>query len=106
MDALLALEGGQSIGAERDGLAGAHGHASFVFALGANGEVAEVDVIGESGRGLDFAAHQQRVLVGHEQAAVEGDLRPAAGAEQGVVEGAAVLHGELGGGAAGELSVG
>ena len=50
-------------------------------------------MIGEAGHGLDFAAHQQRVLMRDEQAAVEGNLRPAARGEQGIVERAAVGQG-------------
>ena len=72
-----------------DGLAGTHGDAGFFGAGDAEGGVAEDDVIGEAGHGLHFAAQQQGVLLGDEQAAVEGNLGPAAGGEQGVVERAA-----------------
>ncbi len=77
---------GSAVFAQRDGLAGAHGDAGLLLAGDAEILVEEDDVIGEAGHGLDFAAHQQRVLLRDQQAAVEGNLRPAAGGEQGIVE--------------------
>ena len=96
MDAFFALEGGRALGAERDGLAGTHADAGFFQARDAALAVEEDDVIGVAGHGLHFAAHQQRVLVGDEETAVEGNLRPAAGAHERVVERAAVVEGERG----------
>ena len=55
--------------------------------------VEEDDMVGEAGHGLHLAAHQQRVLLRDQQAAVEGNFGPAAGGEQGVVERAAVGQG-------------
>ena len=97
VDAFFALEGGHAVGAERDGLAGAHGDAGFLLAGDAELVVEEDDVIGEAGHGLHFAAHQQRVLVRDEQTAVEGNLGPAARGQQRIVERAAGVDGEHGG---------
>jgi len=93
MSTFFALKDGQVIVAERDGLAGAHGDAGFLFAGDAELFVEEDDVIGEAGYGLDFAAHQQCILVRDQQAAIEGNLWPAAGGEQGIVERTAVCEG-------------
>ena len=94
VDALFALEGGRAVLALRDGLAGAHGDAGLLAAGDAELRVAEDDVIGEAGHGLHLAAHQQRVLLRDQQAAIEGNLRPAARGEQGIVEGAAIGDGQ------------
>ena len=57
--------------------------------------VAEDNVIGEAGHRLDLAAHQERVLLRDQQTAVEGNLRPAARGQQGVVKRAAICRCEL-----------
>src|ERR1035437_8021131 len=58
VDALFALEVGRTVLALRNGLAGAHGYACLLSARDAKLRIAEDDVIGEAGHGLDFAAHQ------------------------------------------------
>jgi len=44
-------------------------------------------MVGVSRGCLDFAAHQQRVLLGHQQLAIVGHGRPAAAVHQGIVHG-------------------
>ena len=95
MDAFFALKGGRAVFSQRDGLAGTHGDAGLLFAGDAKLRIAEGDVIGESGHGLDLAADEERVLLRDQQAAVEGNLRPAARREQGIMERASVGHGQL-----------
>ena len=73
--AFFALEGGRAVFAEGDGLAGAHGDARLLIAADAEADVAEDDVIGEAGHGLNLAAKEQCVLMGDEQAAVEAESR-------------------------------
>jgi hypothetical protein len=90
MSTFFALEGGQVVVAQRDGLAGAHGDAGLLLASNAELFIEEDYVIGETGHGLDFAAHQKCVLVRDQETAVEGDLRPASGGEQGIMEWTAV----------------
>jgi len=85
------------VSGEGEGLSGAHGDAGFLDAGNAELLFEEDDVISESGHCLDFAAHEQRVLLGNEQATVEGNIRPAAGVEHGVVEGTAIFEGDGGG---------
>lgn len=112
VDAFFSFEFGDAVVAGGDGLAGAHGDAGFLGAGDAEVGVAEGDVVSESGEGLDFAAEEEGILLGDEEAAVEGNFRPAAGGEQGVVERAAVGEGEGGGvfeleaGIGGDLLVG
>ena len=91
--AFFAFEGGQAVVAQGDGLAGTHGDAGFLDAGDAELLVEKDDVIGKAGHGLHLAAHQKRVLVSDQQAAVEGNLRPAARGEQGIVEWAAIRKG-------------
>jgi len=86
VNALLALEGGRAVLAQRDRLPRAHRDAGLLVARNAKARIAEDDMIGESGHRLHLAADQQRVLLRDQQAAVEGNLRPAACGEQGVVE--------------------
>ena len=97
MDAFLALEVGRAVGAERDGLAGAHADAGFFLAGDAALTIQKHDVIGIAGYGLHLAAHQQRILVRNEKTAVERDLRPAARRHERVVQRAAGVEGERGG---------
>ena len=96
VDALLAFEDGKIVGAQRDGLAGAHGDAGLFVAGGAEAQVAEDHVIGKAGHGLHFAAHQQGVLMRDQQAAVEGNLGPAARRHQRIMQRAAILEREFG----------
>ncbi len=63
MDALLAFEDGQIVGAERDGLSGAHGDTCLFVAGGAQAKIAKDYVIGKAGHGLHLAAHQQSILL-------------------------------------------
>lgn len=93
MDAFFAFEDGHFIGAQGDGLTGAHGDAGVLFAGDAEVQVAEDDVIGKARHGLDLAAHQQSVLMRNKKAAIEFDLRPSARGEQGVVQGTAIGQG-------------
>ncbi len=44
-------------------------------------------MVGVSRGCLDFAAHQQRVLLGHQQLSIVGHGRPAAAVHQGIVHG-------------------
>ena len=66
MNAFLALERGNAVGALSNGLSGAHGDAGFFSAHGAEFQVAEDDVIGKAGHRLHFAAYEQSVLLGDE----------------------------------------
>ena len=54
------------------------------------------NVIGEAGHGLHFAAHQQRILLGDENSAVERNLGPAARGHQRIVQRAAGVECERG----------
>ena len=86
VNAFFAFKGWDAFGAFGDGLAGTHGDAGLFFASDAEAGASEDYVVGEAGHGLDLAAHQECVLLSDEETAVEGDLRPAAGGEQGVVK--------------------
>jgi len=97
VNALFSLEGGEAVGALGDGLARAHGYAGFLAACGAEFQVAEDYVVGETGHGLDLATDEERILLGDEEAAVEGNLRPATDGEQGIVQGAVFGDGSGGG---------
>ena len=57
----------------------------------------KIDVIGVAGHGLHFAAHEQRILVRHENPAVERNLGPAARGHERIVQRAAGVEGERGG---------
>ena len=63
VDAFLALEAGQAVGAFSNCLARAHGYACLLVALCAVLQVAEAHVIGETRIRLDLAADEQRVLL-------------------------------------------
>ena len=52
-------------------LAGAHRHACLLLARHAQLRIAEDHMIGKPGHGLHLAAHQQRILLRHQQPAVE-----------------------------------
>ena len=97
VNAFFALEGWQAVGALGDGLSGAQGYTGFLSAGLADGSVSEEYMIRKTGHGLDFAADEERVLLGDEEAAVEGNLRPATDGEQGIVQGAVFGDGSGGG---------
>src|SRR5436305_1057884 len=78
VDALVAIELRDASRSGCEGLAGTHFDAHLRGAALAKIGIDELDVVGESRRGLDFAAEQERVLVGHEQLAVVRDRGPAA----------------------------
>ena len=85
VNAFFALECWEAVGALGDCLAGAHGYTGFLSALFAEGGVSEKYMIRKAGHGLDLATDEERVLLGDEETAVEGNLRPAADGEQGIV---------------------
>ena len=92
MNALFAFKGRYAVVAQRDGLAGAHGDAGLLHAGNAEPRVAEDDVVGKAGHGLHLAADQQSVLLRDQQAAIEGNLRPAAHREQGIMQRAPIFE--------------
>ena len=105
MDAFFPVELRRSAAfAGREGLAGTYLDAELRGASRAELRVEGNHVVGVAGRGLHLAAHEQRVLVGDEQPAVEGDVGPAAAVHERVVAGhaaaAAILEDpvQLGGG--------
>ena len=85
VDAFFAIELRHSRRPRRQCLSGTHLDAHFAGAALAEIRVDEGNVIRKTGRGLDFAAEQQRVLMGDEQLAIVGDGRPAAAVHQRVV---------------------
>ncbi len=85
---------GSAFLAQRDRLARAHRDARLLLAGDAAPPVEKHHVIGESRHGLHLAAHQQRILVRHQQLAVEGNLRPAARRHQRIVQRAPVVERE------------
>ena len=72
-------------GARGDRLAGAHLDAQFGDAALAEIRIDEAHVVGVAGRRLHLAAHQQRVLVRHQQLAVVGNGRPPHAVHQRIV---------------------
>jgi hypothetical protein len=64
VDAFLAVEDGAAVFAGGDGLAGTHLHTNLAVAGFAVVRIEEDDVVGVAGRGLDFATHEQGVLMG------------------------------------------
>ena len=87
---LLAIERGQVIVASRDGLSRAHFDAQFRFAFATEFGANKDHVIGISGWCLHATAHQQCILMGDQQLAVERNLWPAIGIHDAVVEGTAL----------------
>ena len=63
VDAFFAIKNRAAVLAGRDGLAGTHFHTDLAAAGFALGGVGEGDVVGVAVRGLDFAAHEQGVLM-------------------------------------------
>ena len=86
MHALFAFEDRQPVCTLGDGLSGAHSDAGLFGADGADACVTEGNVVGESGHGLDLAAHEQRVLLRDKQLAVEWNLGPSALGQQRIVQ--------------------
>src|SRR3954451_21929456 len=78
VDALVAIELRDAARSGSERLAGTHFDAQLRGAALAEIGIDEVDVVGESRRGLDFTAEQKRVLVRDEQFAVVRNGGPAA----------------------------
>ncbi len=97
VDALLTLEKRRAIEAKSDGLAGTHTDAGFFLAGNAAAAIQEDDVIGVAGHGLNFSAHEKRILVSHENPAVKRNFRPTARGHERVVQRDAGVDGERGG---------
>ena len=74
MRALLTVERRHGALAARDCLAGAHLGAEFFRAGFADSGVSEADVVVEPGGCLNFAAHEEGVLVGYQELAIVGDV--------------------------------
>src|SRR3954454_20352907 len=66
VDALVTIELRDACRTRGESLAGTHFDAHLGGATLAEIGIDEVDVVGESRRGLDFAAQQERVLMRHE----------------------------------------
>ena len=77
VDAFLAVEIRHAVFAGRDGLAGTGFDAELGAAAPAFVRKNKRDMIGVTGRRLDFPAQQQGVLMRDEQLAVAGNRRPA-----------------------------
>src|ERR1035438_3949127 len=85
--ALLAVEQRHAVRTARDRLSRADLDAQLRRAPPAKSRVGKADVIAVSGRRLHFSADQQRVLMRHQQLAVEGNRRPTAVIHQRVMAG-------------------
>ena len=84
--ALLAIEIGRPFQASGDRLSGTHLDAQLGPALPAHLEVAEANVVGVPRWRLNFAAHQQHVLMRYQQRTIVSDRGPATGIHQGVMQ--------------------
>src|ERR1035438_4132704 len=89
--ALFTLKRGRAVCTLCDGLTGTHCDTGFLSARPAQILVEKPHMVRKSGHGLDLAAHQECILLRDQQAAVEGNLRPAARCKQCIVEGTALV---------------